>query len=182
MNWSELRWGFRTVCMVPRTAFPSRLKRQIVVWAISVLFFAVSVQAQTGDWRAVESLKPGSRVRVRTDAQRRIACSVEGATDTELFCEVHVRRSLRTSTLSIPRSEIQEVRVLPNPNQTKDAAIGAAIGAGAGATGAAINARVARGANAFFGGLAGAGIGALIGASVPVFQVVFQRSKLIYKR
>ena len=182
MNWSELRSVFRTACMVLRAAFPSRLKRQIVVWAISVLFFAASVLAQTGDWRAVENLKPGSRVRVRTDAQRRIACSVEGATDTELFCEMHVRRSLRTSTLSIPRPEVQEVRVLPNPDQAKDAAIGAVIGAGAGATGAAINARVARGAYVFFGGLAGAGIGALIGASVPVFQVIFQRSKLIYKR
>jgi hypothetical protein len=181
MNWSELRRVFRTACMVLRAAFPSRLKRQIVVWAISVLF-AASVQAQTGDWRMVENLKPGSWVRVRTDAQRRIQCSVEGATDTELFCEVHVRRSLRTSTLSIPRSEIQEVRVLPNPDQAKDAAIGAAIGAGTVATDAAINAGVARGAYVFFGGLAGAGIGALIGASVPVFQVIFQRSKLIYRR
>jgi hypothetical protein len=182
MSRGELRRVFRTACKVLRAAFPSGLKRQIVVWAISVLFFAASVQAQTGDWRMVENLKPGSRVRVRTDAQRRIQCSVEGATDTELICEVHVRRSLRTSTLSIPRSEIQEVHVLPNPDQAKDAAIGAAIGAGAGATGGAINARVARGAYGFFGALAGAGIGALIGASVPVFQVIFQRSKLIYKR
>lgn len=182
MNWSELRRVFRTACRVFRAAFPSRLKRLIEVWTISGLF-AASVQAQTGDWRAVEILKPGSPVRVRTD-ERRIRCSVEGATDTELFCEVQ-GRLLRTSTLSILRSEIQEVRVLPNPDQAKDTAIGAAIGAGVVATDAAINPRVprgARGAYAIFGGLAGAGLGALTGALVPVFQIIFQRGKLIYKR
>ena len=85
------------------------------------------------------------------------------------------------STLRILRSEILEVRRLPQPNQAKDAWMGAAIGAGAGATVAASTSRAAPGANAFFGALGGAGFGALVGGIVPIFQVIFQRGKLIYK-
>jgi hypothetical protein len=39
-----------------------------------------------------------------------------------------------------------------------------------------------KGVHAFFGGLAGAGLGALVGTTVPVFQIIFQRGKLICKQ
>jgi hypothetical protein len=71
---------------------------------------------------------------------------------------------------------------LPQPNQAKDGWIGAGIGAGAGAIAAGTGSRTYKGVNAFFGGLAGAGLGALVGATVPVFQIIFQRGKLICKQ
>jgi hypothetical protein len=180
MNLSKSRKVFPTGCRVVQALVPAKCKRQIISSIVVVLFFEFTAQAQTGDWQAVQNLKPGSRILVK--AQHRYLCSMEGATDDELVCEGHQPRSLRLSTLTIPRSEIQEVRMLPQPNQAKDAWIGAAIGAGAGATAAASNSRTSRGANAFFGALAGAGFGALVGAMVPVFQVIFRHGKLIYKR
>ena len=96
---------------------------------VVALFFGFTAQAQTADWQAVQNLKPGSYILVK--AQHRYRCSVE------LIFERHLPRSLRMSTLRILRSEILEVRRLPQPNQAKDAWIEAAMGAGAGATVAA---------------------------------------------
>ena len=180
MNWSRSREIFPTHCTVVQTLIPAKRKRQIISSMLVALFFGFTAQAQTGDWQALQNLKPGSYILVK--AHHRYRCSVEGATDDELICEGHLPRSLRVSTLRIPRSEVHEVRRLPQSNQAKDAWIGAAIGAGAGATAAASDSRTSRGANAFFGGLAGAGLGALLGATVPVFQVIFRRGNLIYKR
>ena len=179
MNWSKSRKVFPTACMVLQALIPAKRKRQIISSMVVVVLFGFTARAQTGDWLAVENLKPGSRILVK--AQHRYLCSVEGATDDELVCEVHPARSLRLSTIRIPRSEIHEIRMLPQPNQAKDAWIGAGIGAGAGAITAGTGSRTYKGVNAFFGGLAGAGFGALVGATVPVFQVIFQRGKLIYK-
>gem|GEM_PF-5794802 len=149
---------------------------------ILLIVFEPVAQAQSGDWRAVERLAPGTCVGVKVEGKRRMWCSVEGATDTALICEVHVRRHLRTSTLTISRSDVEEVRLLPHPNQARDAEIGALIGAGAGATSGAINNPLVRGPAAFIDGLAGAGFGALVGSLVAVVQFVVQRSKVIYKR
>ena len=146
-----------------------------------LLMFESSALAQTGDWQAVRSLQPGVKLLVK--AQHRYLCYLEGAMEDELICRVHAPRSFRLVSVSIPRSEIQEVRKLPNPNQAKDAWIGAGIGAGAGAISAGTGSKSAPGANAFFGALAGAGLGALVGATVPILQVVFFRhGKLVYRR
>jgi hypothetical protein len=179
MTSSKSRKVFRTARMVGMALVPINGKLKIISSMLIVLVFGSSVWAQTGDWQTVENLKPGSYILVK--AQHRYRCSLESATDDELVCEGHLPRSLRLATLRIPRSEIHEVRRLPQPNQAKDAWIGAAIGAGAGATAAASNSRTSPGANAFFGALGGAGFGALIGGAVPIFQVIFQRGKLIYK-
>ena len=152
--------------------------KRMIHCMFALLIAASSAQAQTGDWQAVKNLKPGSQVIVK--AQRGYSCSVEGANDDQLVCEVQEHRSLRTSTLTIPRAEVREVRVLPN--QAKDAWIGAGIGAGVGAIVAGSASRASPGANAFFGALGGAGLGALVGAMVPLFQFIFQRGKIIYKR
>jgi len=180
MNVSKLRKVLLTGCRVIQALVPAKRKRQIISSLLVVLTLGSSVQAQNGDWQAVENLKPGTRILVK--ARHRYLCSMEGAADDELVCEGRQHRSLRLSTLKIPRSEIHEVRMLPKLNQTKDAWIGAAIGAGASATAAANNSETARGVNAFFGALAGAGFGALVGAMVPVFQAIFRHSKLIYKQ
>jgi hypothetical protein len=178
MNWSKSRRVFPTVSKIIHALIPAKRKRQAISSILAGLLFGSNAQAQTGDWRAVQDLNPGSRILVKS--QHSYLCSVEGTTDEELVCEVQKRRSLGTSTIMIPRAEIREVRVLPN--QAKEAWIGAGIGAGAGAIAAGAGSRTYKGANAFFGGLAGAGLGALVGAAVPVFQVIFRRSKLIYKQ
>jgi hypothetical protein len=179
MDGSKSRKVFPTLCTVVRALIPGKRDRQIISSMVVALFFGCTAQAQTGDWRAVENLKSGSGILVK--AQHRYWCSLEGATDEELICEVHQRRSLRTSTLRIPRSDIREIRALPN--QAKDAWIGAGIGAGAGAIAASTGSRTYKGFYAFFGGLGGAGLGAaVVGATVPVFQTIFQHGKLIYKQ
>src|SRR5437879_7032281 len=163
MNWSKSRKVFPTLCAVVQALIPAKRKRQIASSMVVALFFGFTAQAQAGDWQAVQNLKPGSYILVK--AQHGYRCSVEGATDDELICDGHLPRSLRMSTLRIPRSEILEVRRLPQPNQAKDAWMGAAIGAGVGATVAARSSKTSPGANAFFGALGGAGFGALVGDS-----------------
>lgn len=164
------------------TLVPIISRGKISSLLLVLLMFESSGWAQTGgDWQAVQRLQPGVRLLVK--AQHRYLCYLESATEDELICRVHARRPFRMVSVSIPRSEIQEVRKLPNPNQAKDAWIGAGIGAGAGAISAGTRSKSAPGANAFFGGLAGAGLGALVGATVPIFQVVFFRQgKLVYRR
>jgi len=162
MNRGKSRSVFLTACMV-------------------ILALSPCAEAQTGSWQAVENLPPGRQISV--EAQRRYSCILESANDSELVCEVHRRRTPRTSTITIQRAEVREVREARTlPNQRKSALIGAGIGAGGGAIAAGVNSTTSRGANAFFGGLAGAGIGALVGATVPVFQAIFKRGTLIYRR
>lgn len=117
--------------------------KRMIHCMFALLIAASSAQAQTGDWQAVSS--------TLVKAQRRYLCYVENATDNELVCKVHQPRSLRLSTLTIPRAQVREVHLLPN--QAKDAWIGAGIGAGAGAAVAASTSRTSRGASAFFGAL-----------------------------
>lgn len=197
MNWSELRRVFRTGCQVLRALVPATCMHQIISSMLVLLLLTASTQAQLqtqtqvqtrggiGDWNIVKSLTPGTRISVKT--QHRYRCSVEDVTDDELYCEEHVPRSYRMITLAIRRSEIHEIRTAPHPNQTRDAWIGAGIGTGAGAIAAGTMAAEANGRNypgfhAFVGGLGGAAGGALVGSTVPIFQVLFQRGKIIYKR
>jgi hypothetical protein len=183
MNKSESRKVFRTGCRVVQSLVPARRMRQIfssMLASFLILFLGPDAQAKknTGDWRVVENLEPGAHVIVK--AQHKYGCTVEGATEEEIVCWVHQRRSFQMVSIRIPRAEIREVRTLPN--QAQDAWIGAGIGGAAGAVAAGIQSRAYPGVNAFFGGLAGAGAGALVGAMVPVFQFLIQRGKTIYKQ
>jgi hypothetical protein len=153
-------------------------RSKIISAILAVLVFASSVQAQTNDWRKVEFLEPGRRIIVK--AQHNIYCSFEGATDDQLICEVREARSIHTTTISIPRADVREVRTLPN--QAKSAWIGAGIGAGTGAIAGGVQSRDYPGVHAFFGGLAGAGIGALVGSAVPIFKLAITRGEVIYRR
>jgi hypothetical protein len=180
MNYTEFRKIFPTGCKVVQALIPIRPWQQILSLVIATLLVGSNAQAQgraqTGDWRAVENLEPGIQVIVK--AQRRYACTFEGATERELTCWVH-HRWFRTVSIAIPRSAIREVRTLPN--QAKDTWIGAGIGAGAGAIAAGTTSRDYPGVNAFFGGLAGAGAGALVGSTIPIFQYLIKHGKCIYK-
>lgn len=139
----------------------------------------VQSPGQAGDWQAVQHLTPGTEISVKT--QRHYRCVVEEVTEDELVCGAP-GRWFRVSTLVIRRSEINEVRVRPHPNQAKDAWIGAGIGAGAGAIAAGTTSRDYPGFHAFVGGAGGAAGGALVGGIVPIFQILLQRGKVIYKR
>jgi len=178
MNRSEKCKAFLTSSKGFRTLGPAKLMGRIIFVMLVVSLFVSRAQAQIGDWRSVESLKPGSHVIVK--AQHKYSCMVEDANDDQLVCEVHLPRPFRTITLAIPRAEVREVRTLPN--QAKDAWIGAGIGGAAGATAAGTNSRDYPGFHAFVGGLAGAGGGALVGATIPIFQYMIQRGHVIYKR
>ncbi len=190
MNCSETRRVFQTGCKLFQAFVSGRRRRQILYSMLAVLLLGASAQAQSqapaqdrrrggaGDWSVVKNLMPGTRISVKT--HHRYRCLVENVTDDELVCGTHA--PFRSITLMIRRSEIREIRVAPHPNQAKDAWIGAGIGAGAGAVLGGTQSRDYPGFNAFVGGLAGALPGALIGGMVPIFQVVFQRGKIIYKR
>jgi hypothetical protein len=178
MNWSKSSKVFRTGWRVVQALVPARPRRQIVASVLLTLFLGSNARAQSGSWRAVENLKPGTHVIVK--ARRKFYCRVEGADDERLVCEVHQPRSLSTTTLIFPRSEIREVRTLPN--QAKDAWIGAGIGAGAGAIAGGTTSRDYPGFHAIVGGAAGAGAGALVGGIVPIFELLIKHGKIIYKR
>jgi hypothetical protein len=131
----------------------------------------------TGDWRAVENLKPGTNIIVKE--QQKYSCRFEGANDDQLVCVVHRPWFLGRTTLVIPRAEIREVRTLPN--QAKDMWIGAGVGAGAGAIAGATS-KDYPGFDAFVEGLGGAAAGAIVGGIVPIFQWLIRHGKVIYKR
>jgi hypothetical protein len=188
MNWGKSRKVSLTRCREVQALILSKRVRQVLSSLVVVLLIALNALAQTqnqtqphaqnGDWQAVKLLMPGTRISVKT--QHSYHCSVEDVTDDELTCGT--RTPFREVTLTIRRSEVHEIRIAPHPNQAKDAWIGAGIGAGAGAIAGGTNSRDYPGFHAFAGGLAGAGGGALVGATVPIFQVLSQRGKVIYKR
>ena len=180
MNWSKLSKIFPTGWRVIRARIPAKRWRQISFAMLVALLLGPNAQARknAGDWRVVESLEPGTHVIIK--ARHKYSCAVEGATEEALTCWVHLPRSFRTISIQIPRAEIREVRALPN--QAKDALIGAGIGGAAGAIAGGTTSRTYPGVNAFFGGLAGAAGGAFVGAIVPIFQLVIQRGKTIYKQ
>ena len=182
MHWSELRKILLTDCKVVPTGTTARSRRKVIVLLLVALLLGQSAQAQLhsqpGDWQAVKNLLPGTHISVKT--QQRYRCSVESVTDDELACGT--RTPFRAVTLTIRRSEVHEIRISPKPNQAKDAWIGAGIGAGAGAIAAGTSGREYPGFDAFVGGAGGAAGGALVGGIVPVFQLLLQRGKVIYKR
>jgi outer membrane lipoprotein SlyB len=123
----------------------------------------------------MQNLKAGTRISVTTREHR--LCFVEYATQDELVCKVPESRLARLpSTMTIPRGQIREVRLLRS--QAKDGWTGAAIGAGVGAAVGGGTGTGSRGARAFVGVLGGALIGSVVGTMVPIFQ----RGKIIYKR
>ena len=153
-------------------------KLPIISSVLALLLFAPGVRAQKSDWHRVEMLELGSWLHVK--AQHKYSCVFEGVAHDELICEVHMRRSFATTTISIPRAEVREVRKVPNlDDQRRDGWIGAGVGAAAGAITAGTTAKTYPGANAVAGGLGGALVGYIAGETVPLFQL---HGKLIYKR
>lgn len=150
----------------------TKCNRPVVSAVIVVLLLAASTPAQSGDWQAVQNLKPGTRIFVK--AQKRYSCTFDHATEEALVCKVP-RPFRGPSLVSLSRPEVREVRL--QPNLAKHGWIGAGIGAGVGAAVGASSGTGSRGAGAFFGALGGAMLGGLVGMIVPIFR----SGKVIYK-
>jgi hypothetical protein len=176
MNWSKSRKVFRTACMVAQALIPAKRKRQIISTMVVALFFGFTAQAQTGDWQAIENLKPGTRISVK--ARHRVRCVFQRASQDELACE-RFDRLFRTlpSKIVFDRQSVREVR-LERSNEA-NAAVGAAIGAGAGAAAGASsgNGTLTRGGGALLLGCIGAIVGWFFGANFHILH-----GKTIYKR
>jgi hypothetical protein len=160
MNSRKSRKVLLTARMVNMALVPIHGKRKIVSLLFVVLIFASSGRAQTGDWQAVENLRPGTRISVK--ARHRIRCIFQRASQDELACE-RPDRLYRTlsSEIVFDRQSVREVRL--ERSDEANGAVGAAIGAGAGA-GAAAGASNGNGTSTREGGavLLG-GIGAIAG-------------------
>jgi len=66
MNWSKSHKVFPTLGTVVQALIPAKRKRRQIASSIIVaFFFAFTAQSQTGDWQAVQNLKPGSHILVK---------------------------------------------------------------------------------------------------------------------
>lgn len=146
----------------------------VTVWSA-----IVQLNAQTTDWQVVQTIAPGSTIRVSALNHRgRPECELLKVTDSDLDCET--RRGKR---LVFRRNEIREIR-LENPehhHMILGAIVGGAIGAGIGAlSGVRSGDPEARRADpagfALIGGSLGAGIGRGIHQHGPV---VYQRKQTL---
>jgi hypothetical protein len=174
MNSRKSRKVLLTARMVNMALVPIHGKRKIVSLLFVVLIFASSGRAQTGDWQAVENLRPGTRISVK--ARHRVGCVFQRATEDELACR-RLYRSLRLSSeIVFDRQSVREVRL--ERSDEANGAVVAAIGAGAGA---AVGASNGSGTSTREGGaiLLG-GIGAIVGWFIGnEFHVL--RGKSIYR-
>lgn len=138
---------------------------------------ASSVQAQSGGWRAVENITPGSRISVK--AKHRVRCIFQRATEDELVCERMNRGLLRIAPpeIELDRPSVREVRL--ERSDDANAAVGAVIGAGVGAaTGASTgNGTSTREGGALLLGAAGAIFGWFFGSKFHVLH-----GKIIYRQ
>jgi hypothetical protein len=149
---------------------------KIVLSTLAGLILVSAAQAQTGDWRAVKNLAPGTRISVKT--RFHVLCDFLQATDAMLVCEPIRRASLlATGEIRVDRQRIREIRL--EHSDDANAAAGAAIGAGVGAAvGASANRpSLTRGGGALLFGGAGAIIGGSAGRDFPILH-----GKVIYKR
>jgi len=145
---------------------------------LAFLVFASSAHAQTGDWRALENLKPRSRISVKV--RLRTICFFVRATHNELVCELPAdhRIPFRQSQLTFDRQSIREVRL--EHSEAADAALGAAIGGGVGAAvGASVkgSGSLTRGGGALLLGAIGGLVGGFFGRDFPPLH-----GKAVYKR
>jgi hypothetical protein len=144
---------------------------------LALLILASSAQAQTGNWQAVENIKPGSRISVK--AEHRVRCIFRYATDDELVCK-RIHRGLFRSAppeIAFDRPSVREVRL--EKSDEANAAVGAAIGAGVGAAAGASNGNgtLTRGGGALLLGALGAVIGWSFGSEFHVLH-----GKIVYKQ
>jgi hypothetical protein len=146
----------------------------------AVMFFlvlALSAQAQSGDWRALKSLPPDTRISVKI--RFRTLCDFQYATDDRLVCERIMRGPIPFGPdhFSFARKQIREVRLehSDNTNALVGATVGGGIGVVLGAAGK--NDTTTREGGALLLGGIGAIAGGIIGKDFPITH-----GKVVYKR
>jgi hypothetical protein len=162
MTSSKSRKIFLTARMVKMALIASSLRLRIISsLLVTVLRCGSNLRAQTGDWQAVENVKPGTRISVKT--HNRVRCVFQSASQHELTCKRLHRlfRRLPCETV-FDRQSVREVRL--ERSVEANVALGAALGAGAGAAAGASNGNgtLTRGGGALLLG----GIGAIVGWSL----------------
>jgi hypothetical protein len=147
---------------------------KIFLSLLAGLILVSAAQAQTGDWRAVENLAPGTRISVKI--RFHMLCDVTRVTDAALMCEL-VHQRIRRGEMTFNRKLVREVR-LEHSDQA-NTAIGASLGGGVGMTVGAslVNPSLDRAAGALVLGTVGALVGGVFGRDFPIFH-----GKVIYKR
>ena|SRR5271170_1490342 len=151
------------------------------VLCLTLLFAAPAAglaQQLTNNWAGMETLKPGTSIRITLHKQK-ILCSFDSADGDELIC--HRRLAGVDRSLSFDKTDIQLIRTR---NVTASVIGGALIGGGIGAGVGAIvdsgikNPNTTNNAK-FTGGLGRAGglLGGLLGLATE-----FAPGKLLYKR
>jgi hypothetical protein len=147
---------------------------KIFLSLLAGLILVSAAQAQTGDWRAVESLAPGTRISVKI--RFHMLCDLTRVTDAALMCEL-VRQRIRPGEMTFNRKLIREVRL--EHSDYANTAIGASLGGGVGSTvGASLgNRSLDRPGSALVLGTVGALVGGAFGRDFPIFH-----GKVIYKR
>ena len=151
----------------------SNKKLRIISSVLVVLLFGSNVQAQNGDWQAVQNLKRGTRISVK--ARHRVICFFKTATDDELICKPPRLFFLGRAEARFDRQSVREVRI--KRNEENDGWIGAGAGAGVGAA-VGVNTGTPRGGKAIVDTLLGAFLGGMVAGVVPIFH----HDKTVYKR
>lgn len=147
---------------------------KIFLSLLAGLVLVSAAQAQTGAWRAVENLAPGTRISVKI--RFHMLCDVTRVTDAALMCEL-LHQRIRPGEMTFNRKLIREVRL--EHSDPANTAIGAALGGGVGVTvGASLgNRSLDRPAAALVLGTVGGLLGGAFGRDFPIFH-----GKVIYKR
>jgi len=166
---------FLTDGRVVQALLPAKCKRQIISSLVVVFLLASNAQAQAGDWQALQHLRPGTRITVKT--RHRARCFFTMATDDELVCKPPRLLWLGPAERRFDRQSVREVRL--ESSDEANGAVGAAIGAGAGAALGASNGNgtLTRGGGAFLIGSIGALCGWFFGSDFHILH-----GKIIYKR
>lgn len=175
MDWSQFRKTFLADCKVIQSPISER-RRLLLRFALVVLMYTSSAQAQTGEWQAVQNLRPGTLLSIK--ASHRVKCIFQGATQNELTCQRFYREiRVPSAQIVLDRQSIREVRLerSDEANGTVAAMIGAGAGAAAGAsTGNGTSSREGR--SLLIGGI-GAIAGWFFGRDFHILQ-----GKIIYKK
>lgn len=135
---------------------------------------AAPARAQTGDWHAVQQLRPGTAISVK--GRLRVQCNFREANETELVCSPRTQGRFLRPPIVLPRAQIRQVRLeRAEASALAGTAIGAATGAAVGASSG--NGTLTRGGSA----LLGAGIGGLIGGTFSR-QFPFLHGEVVYQK
>jgi len=159
--------------------------RRLSYYTLVLLLVPSIAQSQTRDWGAVQKLRPGSAISVKTAGSHRLWCDFDHADDEALSCE-HIVHSVSYSgsvEIVVARRDVQEVRLehSDRANAIDGAVLGAVVGGAAGgAIGGIVKPR-GNGTTAAIGALMLGGMGATFGSAFGK-DFPMRHGKVVYQR